>query len=212
MPRLPTDAGDSNVWGQLLNEFLQVAHTDVGTVKIVPTNLGQALASGEVPFNRRLVDISTAAASGEIVLTYFVACKTESITKLAMYSGGTAAATVTGVKFGVYSVASNGDLTLLAATANDATVFTSTNTRYERTLTTPWAKVAGDTYAVGMFVLATTMPTFLGSTAGGTVFDALYAREPRLSGSRTGQTDFPASIVAANVGASRRGPYFEAIP
>jgi hypothetical protein len=210
--RLPIDAGDTNVWGQLLNEYLLVAHNADGTVKAVSPGIGQALTSGEVPYDRRHVDVSPAFTSGDMVLTYFVACKTETITKIAMYSGGTAAATVTMVRFGVYSVATNGDLTLTNSTANDVSIFTTINTRYERTLTTSWSKVAGARYAVGMIVLATTMPTFLGSTAAGSVLDAVYAREPRLSGSRGGQSDLPASVTAVNVGASRRSPYFEAIP
>ncbi len=211
MPRLPNDAGDSNVWGQILNEFLLVSHNADGTVKAVPANLGVPMTDGEIPYDRRFLAEQSAATSGDLVLTYFVASKTETIGNLAMYTGATAAATVTLARFGVYSVAANGDLTLIHSTANDTTVFAGTNTRFQRALTAPWAKVAGTTYAVGHLVLATTMPTVYGSTAGGSTLDAIFARAPRISGVRIGQTDLPASVTSANVVATRRSPYFEAV-
>ncbi len=210
MSRLPNDAGDANVWGQVLNDYLLQAHNADGSVKVVPANLGVPMTDGEIPYDRRFLADQSAATSGDLVLTYFVACKTETINNLAMYSGVTAAATVTLARFGVYSVAANGDLTLIHSTANDTTVFAGANTRFSRALTSSWAKTAGTTYAVGHLVLATTMPTVWGSTGGGSTLDAIWARSPRISGARIGQTDLPASITAANVVNTRRSPYFEA--
>jgi hypothetical protein len=210
--RLPIDAGDTNVWGQLLNEFLLVSHNADGTTKVVPSHLGLPMASGEIPYDRRILVETAAATSGDVVLSYFVASKTETINAVAMYSGGTAAATVTLCRFGVYLVAGNGDLSLIHATANDATVFAGLHTRYQRSLTVPWAKTAGTTYAVGHLVVATTMPTVYGATAGPAApFDAIFAREPRVSGVRIGQTDLPASIAAADVIGNRRNPFFEVL-
>jgi hypothetical protein len=213
MARLPIDAADTNVWGQLLNEYLLVSHLDDGAVKVVPANLGSPLTSGEASFDRKFIGQPGAGASGEVLLTYFTACKTETITQVAMYSV-TAAATATLIRYGVYSVAGNGDLALITGTVNDLTVFASTNTRYVRTLAAPWNKVAGTRYAVGHLVVATTPPSVYGSTdaTAGTVLDAVWAIEPRMSGVRTGQSDLPASITSANVVANRRGPYFELIP
>ncbi len=211
MARLPTDAGDTNVWGQILSEYLLVSHNADGTTKVVPSNLGLPMASGEIPYDRKFLAEQAVATSGDVNLTYFVASKTETINNLAMYSAGTAAVTITLCRFGVYLVAANGDLSLIHSTANDATVFAGVNTRYQRALTVPWAKTAGTTYAVGYLTVATTMPTVFGSTDGDSVFDAIWAREPRISGVRIGQTDLPASILAADVLATRRSPYFEAL-
>jgi hypothetical protein len=37
MPRLPTPGSDGDRWGDLLNEFLRVAHSDDGTLKVPDT-------------------------------------------------------------------------------------------------------------------------------------------------------------------------------
>ncbi|HEY0980030.1 MAG TPA: hypothetical protein VGE18_01330 [Candidatus Paceibacterota bacterium] len=56
MPRLPQVGGDENNWGELLNEFLEVAHNEDGTINIAAVEgLSAALAakanlvSGKVP-------------------------------------------------------------------------------------------------------------------------------------------------------------------
>lgn len=212
MARLPIEGTDTNTWGGILNEFLQVSHNTDGTIKSVPAGVGVPLTTGETTFDRRFIDAPAAPTSGDVTLTYFTAAKTETITQLAMYSAGTASSGATLVRYGVYSVATNGDLALITSTANDAAIFSSQNTRYLKTLSVSWNKVAGSRYAVGYIVVAaTTMPTVYGSTAGGAVLDAVWALEPRLSGTRAGQADLPASVTAANVTANRRGPYVEMI-
>ncbi len=212
MARLPIEGTDTNTWGGLLNEYLLVAHNTDGTIKSVPANVGVPLNTGETTFDRRFIDAPAAPTSGDVTLTYFVASKTETITQLAMYSAGTSSSGATLVRYGVYSVATNGDLALITSTANDASIFSSQNTRYLKTLSVSWNKVAGSRYAVGYIVVAaTTMPTVYGSTAGGAVLDAVWAIEPRISGTRAGQADLPASVTAANVTSNRRGPYVEMI-
>ncbi len=208
--RLPNDGADTNVWGSLLNEYLTVAHNADGTIKAVTSNLGVQLTSGEATFDRRFMDATTAATSGDVTLSYFVASKSETITQLAMYSAGTASSGASLVRYGVYTVATNGDLALVASTANDVTIFSAANARYLKSLSGSWAKTAGTRYAVGYIVVAgTTVPTVYGSTAGPTILDTAWAVEPRISGTRTGQSDLPASVTAANVTANRRGPYVE---
>lgn len=209
MARLPNDNADANVWGALLNEYLLVAHNADGTIKAVPGAIGVPLATGETTFERRHIAEAPVATTGDVMLTYFVASKTETITQLAMYSAATSSGTPTLVRYGIYSVATNGDLTLITATASDTAVFSSANTRYLKTLSGSWSKVAGTRYAVGYLARATTMPTVYGSTSGPVVLDNVFAIDPRLSGVRTGQTDLPASVTAANVAAARGGPYVE---
>lgn len=41
-PRLPIPNADNDVWGNILNDFLRVAHNDDGTLKITATDLGAA--------------------------------------------------------------------------------------------------------------------------------------------------------------------------
>jgi hypothetical protein len=210
--RLPSDGGDANIWGALLNEFLKTAHLDNGAIRTVPEDLGVPLTLGEATFPRQRFASPGATTSGDLQLTYFTACKTETVTQLAMYSAGTAAATVTLNRWGVYNVAANGDLTLTASTPNDTTLFTATSTRYVKSLSVPWSKVAGNRYAVGFLTVATTPPSVYGSTDVSTALaDTVWGRDPRLSGRVTGQTDLPASVAAASVVDSRRNPFVECL-
>lgn len=210
--RLPSDGGDANLWGALLNEFLRVAHLDSGAIRTVPEDLGVPLALGEATFARRHFASAGATISGDLQLSFFTACKTETVTQLSMYSAGTAGASVTLNRWGVYNVAANGDLTLTASTPNDLTLFTATGTRYVKALSVPWAKVAGNRYAVGFLTVAGTPPSVYGSTDISTALaDNVWGRDPRLSGRVTGQTDLPASVAAASVVDSRRNPFVECL-
>lgn len=208
--RLPANGGDASIWGALLNEFLQVAHLDNGVIRTVPEDLGVPLAIGEATCPRRFMASAGATISGDLQLTYFTACKTETITQLQMYSAGAAGASVTLNRWAVYNIAANGDLALTASTSNDLTLFTATATRYTKPLLVPWSKVAGNRYAVGFLTVAGTPPAVYGSTdVAASLVDNVWGREPRLSGRVVGQTDLPTSVAAASVIDSRRNPFVE---
>jgi hypothetical protein len=98
---------------------------------------------------------------------------------------------------GIYSLAANGDATLVASSANDTTLFAGTFAWYQRNLTSTWNKVEGQRYAGATLVVSgATMPTMHGiSNLQGTDITFL----PFLSMSRTGQTDLPASILFSNM-------------
>jgi hypothetical protein len=175
-------------------------------------NYGSPYATaGEASCDRqKLRSSTTALTSGAIELAYFVATKSETINSLTLYSTGTAASGLTLARYCVYSVASNGDLSLVASTTTDTTLLTTTNTAYPKALAAPWAKVAGQPYAVGVLLVGTTMPTMVSFDANPTgIFDTIYAREPRLSGRLASQTDLQAGITAASLTASRRAPFVE---
>lgn len=171
-------------------------------------------AGGEAVCDRRWVTSgSNGTVSGFLNLTYFVAQVSETINTLVLYCSGTAAATATLIRYGVYSVAANGDLTLVASTANDTALMAAANTRYPKPTSAPWAKVAGQRYAAGMLVVATTAPTTVAvSSLSHPLYDTLFAQEPRLFGAIGSQTDLPTSATAASVAASRRAPYVEMLP
>lgn len=171
-------------------------------------------SGGEAVADRHLIWAGTnSLGSGALQLTYFVAQTSETINQIVAYSSATAAATVTLVRFAVYSVAANGDLTLVASTVNDPTLLTVTHTRYAKATTAPWAKVAGQRYAAGILSVSTTSPTTYSITSlGAGVVDTIFSQQPRISGSVSGQTDLPASVAAASVAGSRRIPYIEMLP
>lgn len=85
----------------------------------------------------------------------FIARKSEVITTLAAVTGSTAAAaTPTVCRYGVYTVAPDGTMTLVASTPNDTTMFSVANTAYPRALSTPFNKQAGVAYCFGMAIVS----------------------------------------------------------
>jgi hypothetical protein len=154
-----------------------------------------ALLVGESTLPRQLfAGAVVTPASGNVRLTYFTATKTELISQVRTFSGGTAAAaTPTLCKVGIYSVADNGDLTRIASTANDTTLWSATNTAYTRSLLTSFTKVAGQRYAVGQLcVSGVAMPAWPATTfSAGTEWSS---QAPRISATHNGQTDLPATI------------------
>jgi parallel beta helix pectate lyase-like protein len=172
------------------------------------------LTTGEETIPRLLVPFGNSSfyvgmASGDVRGAQFTARKTETITQVRVITGGTAAAaTPTLCKVGVYSVAANGDHTLVASTASDTTLFAAANTAYTRSFTAGFTKTAGQRYAVVVLVVTSgTMPTFVGIT-GGTEIGAA----PSLASRITGQTDLPSSIAAGSLVANSTPLYAVLLP
>lgn len=170
-----------------------------------------AVTSGElVPPDRFLAyanaGVALMSASQRMNLHYFTAQKTEPITQIETATGATAAgATPTLCRVGVFSIAANGDGTLLAAIANDTAMWATIGLEYLRALTTTFNKVAGQRYAVGaLCVTAAALPVLVGPTlAVATTSNNGMALAPRIGGAITGQADLPATFLAASVVASR---------
>lgn len=172
--------------------------TNVGWVANAPA---PDLTTGEMIPNR--YEITSAAvthASGTVVLCYFVADKTETITTLTAYTSGTAAgATPTLCRMGIYSIAANGDGTLVASTPNDTALFAAINTAYPKALSASLSKVAGQRYATALLVVSgAAMPTHLGAAFQATTpFSNIQALAPARNARITSQSDLPSSFVAA---------------
>lgn len=161
------------------------------------------LTTGEEIFDREFV--STVAATigggtGCLMVSYFVARKTETIGQIQACTGTTAAAaTPTLCRMGIYAVNSSFDGTsLLAACASDTTLFAATNTLYSRNLTSSFSKVAGTRYAFTILVVSgAAVPTFHGSPA----MTTNYSVSPPLAARSAGGAfaDLPASFTYAGV-------------
>lgn len=136
-------------------------------------------------------------SSGRVQLSYLTADKTVTVSSMTALVGGTAAAaTPTLCKFGIYSVAANGDLTLIASTANDTSLFASANIAYTKSLSSSVTLIQGQRYAFAFLVVsATTMPQLWAAYSN----TLEWGLEPRIAGSLTGQTDLPGSISAGSV-------------
>lgn len=160
---------------------------------------------------REVVNTSVVTGNQTVRLTYFTARKSETVTQLRLVGGATAAgATPTLVRAGVYSVAANGDLTLVGGIANDPSLFAAVSTSYVRALTAPFDKVAGQRYAVGVLVVSgATTPTLTGHPA---LSPSEAAIAPRIGALLGGQSDLPAFIAAGALGDAAHLPYVVLLP
>jgi len=157
------------------------------------------LASGEESVPRLyLTSATNAPATGVMRLSYFTAEKTEDITQIKVYTGATAAAaTPTFCAFGVYTEALNGDLTLVASTANDTTLFAAASTAYTKTFSSGFVKRAGTRYAFASLVVSGAAVPSFASIAPQAAAEMAIA--PKLSGQITGQSSIPGSITNASI-------------
>lgn len=169
-----------------------------------PTDIRDALTTGEETIDRRTTFAANlAATSGSLRLTHFTARKTETTSNVRVASGGTAAgATPTLCRIGLYTIAANGDGTLVANVASDTALFATANTMYTKAWATPYAKLAGQRYALGVLVVtAAAAPTLAGNSLGAGL-SAEAALAPRLSGALAGQTDLPSTFTDASLTAT----------
>jgi hypothetical protein len=180
-----------------------------GTTTTLPNDLAgagsgsatdaNALTTGLTTLRREDVSSNTLAlgASGSVRITHFTAAKSGTFTSLKMVTGGTAAgATPTLCKMGLYSVADNGNLTLIASTPNDTTLFAVANTAYTKATSASFSLVAGQRYALAVIVVtAAALPTFIGNSLPGSYSATLLSASPRVTSAYSGQTDLPALIT-----------------
>ena len=162
------------------------------------TTFGNELASGEATMRRReVIAANLATSNGALRLTYFTATKTETISSVRTFTGSTAAVTPGLCRVGIYSVASNGDLTLVASTANDTALWGGTSTTYTKALSASFSKVRGTRYAVGTLIVdSATAPTHLGNLS---LLADEAALSPRLCAAKFSQTDLPPSVTAGTL-------------
>lgn len=162
----------------------------------------ESLVDGFCLPHRLLPGVSLSLVSGRVQLEYFVAPKTVTLSNINKYTGTTpqSGTAPTVIKMGVYSVAGDGALTRIAVTANDTTLFPTTNALAAKAFLAPCPFVEGQLYAVALLVVtAGTIPTIWGTTSLGA---GLLGIQPRLCGQITGQTDLLASYAAAGTAAS----------
>ena len=133
--------------------------------------------------------------SGVLKLTYFTADVALTVGNLKVVTGaiGSSGTAPTLCKLGLYSVAANGDLTRIAITANDVTMFEVAVSEITRAVTSPVAVTQGTRLALAVLVVSTgTLPQLAGATPSIT----LASISPRIYGQVSSQSDLPATIVA----------------
>lgn len=158
-----------------------------------------------VPPRGEIQGATVAGSSQSMYLCYFTADKTEVISNISIMTAGTAAgATPTLCRLGVFSVAANGDLTLVASTPNDTTLFANTYTTYTKALSASFTKIQGQRYAVGLLIVSgAAMPTFIGASAvNANVVGTMLNGAPALTARQGSLTDLPASTAVGSLATS----------
>ena len=169
------------------------------------------LAVGQSIIDRRLVTSTTVVGgSTSLRLAYFYSRKTETISQVRMLTGATGAgATPTLCRMGLYEVAANGDLTLVASAPNDTSLWTGISTFHTKSFSAPYQIIQGKRYAFAfLIVTAATAPNFTGSVH----VAGISGIAPRLTGLVSAQNDLPATILDSSVGNSGYYPYAELLP
>lgn len=168
------------------------------------------ITTGMEVFPREFADnLNNSLPTGTVSLTYFTAYKTMPVASLRTAVGNTAAAaTPTLCKMGLYSVAANGDLTLIASTANDTTLWSAVTTIYTKALAAGVTLQRGQRYALACLVVTSAAAPMLICNQPSSI---LAAEGPRLTGQLGSQTDLPASITAGSVVATNRRIYGECL-
>lgn len=178
---------------------------------LTSSNLGyteqQALTTGIGTHARDSVS-SVATMSTQLMrIGYFTAPKTFAVTNVRLFTGSTSPGVPTLVRFGLYSIAANGDMdSLLASTANDTTLLNAASTVYTKALQAGYTLVAGTRYAAGLLVVTSNTAPNVAAVPYGSTSITLT---PRTCAQRASQSDLPASITDANQALSSVAPYFE---
>ena len=208
---VPLNAAETDWWygsssdqpQSLADTLVQAnAYTDSTVANLASKYISStSLAAGQfVPPRQQVNGLTSAMASGILYGVCFTADKTETVSNVTLYTGGTAAAaTPTLVRVGIYSLDSSNNATLVGSTPNDTTLFSATNTAYAKALTSSFTKTVGTRYFIGLLVVSgAATPNFVGFVgAGSTQSDSIYGVAPALSYQITGQTDLPSSISNA---------------
>lgn len=153
--------------------------------------------------DRNFLTTTVAPVSGAIYWTFFSPLISLTVSQIAYASFG-AASGVSLCRFGIYAVDGSGNVSLVARTASDTTIFAASNTVYTRSLDTTggypasYSLVAGTRYAVAMCIVASNTGTVSGSACPA----VLGALSPRVQGVRTGASDLLASSTSGQFNGS----------
>lgn len=170
------------------------------------------LESGQATMSRTLETNSVALSSGTLRLAYFDGVRDETVSQMRMHSiTGYTGGTPTLIRLALYTVADNGDLTLVASTASDTLLFASSATAYNKALSATYRLTRGQRYAAGaLCVTSFTAPLVGCAPLMAITSDTLV--NPPICGAVTGQTDLVSSYAVASVVVSPARIYIALLP
>jgi hypothetical protein len=181
----------------------------VDTEAANPIDVPFDLTSGQATFNRWLITGFPAPGTGNLRLTYFTARKSETVASFRTIVN-TLATSTTLARIGLYTVDGSGNLTLVASTTNNTSMWQSLGGSITQALTTPYAVTRGTRYAVGLLIVNSgTACTISGNS---NVGSAEAAIAPRLSGFVASQTDLPSTVAVGSISNSGTAFYVALVP
>lgn len=169
------------VWKNAFEEFSGSVNQSTSIVDVYP----------------RIGSFTGTPTSGTVYLTMFTPTWTTTISSITAVSANIATTGASLIRFGLYTVSGN-TATLVARTASDPTIFSTTNTLYTRNLDTTggfpanYTLTAGTRYALGIIVLASTPGNL--QLAWSSVPATMSTLSPRITGAVAAQTDLPTTI------------------
>ena len=170
-----------------------------GTVALVEHALGAlGMPTAAIDVAPRWDNQTAFLVSGTTYFTFFTPLKTLTLDEISVSSAGTASSGTTLARFGLYTYDET-TATLVAATANDTTIFGTRNTLYTRAFSTGGSLPATYTLQAGVrYGLAV---LWVGSTPGnayvayGFAPGSVASLSPKLNGAVTSQTDLPTTAT-----------------
>jgi hypothetical protein len=169
-----------------------------------PYVTAEPLTSGEALFPRYAFTQQQALTGSTLALTYWTACKTETINNVQTVTGSQGA-TLTYAAIGIYTIDGSGNLTLAASTGNlHSTLWLATDTEYTAALTSGFSKVAGTRYAMGLLAVGSQPPNLFGQYSQGS------DRAP-ITAASVSETTMPASISGGGLTTGTYQISFQAI-
>lgn len=168
-----------------------------GIVSAVPKH--SDLATGESNVPRTELTAANVMVSGVLYVSYLTAQRTELVGRVRLVCATAAGATPTLCKVALFSVGAGDDLTSdlteLLTSANDTSLFSSSNTAYTVTFPDWVTKTAGQRYAVGVLVVSgSSMPTLAGMQVS-TLAAVETSVPPILSAELSGQSDITGDVT-----------------
>lgn len=114
------------------------------------------------PRDTGLLDYNNNGVSGFQFLSYFTAKSNATVAQAKFETGSQGNSAVTLVRVGLWTVAANGDLALVASTPNDTSLGNAGYTGYTKALSVSYTFVPGQRYAAGVLQVASTIAFLLG--------------------------------------------------
>jgi hypothetical protein len=192
-------------------------HAPGGTDELYALTRGHYSTSRLDAFPRtEIASNSLGTTSGHVQLTFFTAPPGYSgLTTIAIVHNG-ASSGLTLARMGLYSIDASENGTLIARTANDPTIGGAAAVPHERVFDptggflSSWTPTPGQRYAWSFIYVGTTPGAHLSRNLGNSAVAGTSANagRPRLYARITGQTDLPASFLAASLDASGAGSGF----